>query len=176
MMIADRFSTDKRSLALPPPLLHRAACRGRALARLASKSPSPPKAELSWKTPVSPTRREQRAGSPPARRSRPARPPTWATTCSSSSVPLSLAGRRCTVPPEPGKTPRTRSTSLARCLAAAQAGQDQPKLKVAISLVLWLKARPMHVKFTWDFCFGSLWSSIHPKRRKWRHFCFECTI
>ena len=28
----------------------------------------------------------------------------------------------------------------------------------------------MHVKFTWDVCFGLLWSSICPKHQKWRHF------
>ena len=28
----------------------------------------------------------------------------------------------------------------------------------------------MHVKFTSDFCFGLLWSSMCPKHPKWRHF------
>ena len=43
-------------------------------------------------------------------------------------------------------------------------------------MFLWLKVRSIDVKVTWDFCFRSLWGSIHPKTRKWRHFLMRILI
>ena len=61
-------------------------------------------------------------------------------------------------------------------MAMSSTAADRPnpvkiKSRYFAGAFLWLiKAHPMHVKLTWDFRFGSLWSSIHPKRRKWRRF------
>ena len=76
-----------------------------------------------------------------------------------------LAG--ASAPPDwPLSSPRPQQFKL---------GKIQSKSKSLFRWFLWLKARPMHVKFTWDFRFGSLWSSMlySPKMTKMASLFFE---